>query len=212
MRCLLTSGLLLGLLAGKVTAQSTVDKLHGLNRPDVPVQRFGSFVRRIEAVQANKADLSHFVVFLDEWYEGGVKLGPYGQDHLNHVAQRLHEIDAHTPPNKRIPVIVQPQIDDSLNQARREVVARGLLSRGVMDADIRVVIAHPQAEGLRYEDILRVYAHSHLYPQAINPYGGSLGLGGYGGGYVNGIGGYGGFGYGGYGYGGYGARPIIYGY
>ncbi len=195
--------LLLGLAIASANADPPlIDKLHGVNCPDVHVQPFGSFVRKFQAIQADKAQASNFVVFLDEWYEGGVQLGPYGLYHLNQMAHRL--------PNVPFRVQVQPQADPAINEARKQVVIQGLVALGITEAPDRVDIAYPQAEGLRYEDIWHVWVHSQLYPQTINPYSGN-GYFGYGGGYM---GGYGAFGYGSMPYGGfgYGARPLIYGY
>lgn len=200
--------LLLSVLAGEANAQQLASRTGAVKaklRADVEVQPHGSFMRRFQALQADKAEASDFVVFLNEWFEGGTQLGPFGLYHINQIAQRL--------PTVPFPVKVQPQADSALNEKRRQVIVAALLGLGVADADTRVVIAYPEAEGIRYEDIERVWTHSLFYHETTGLYGHGAygGYGGYGGyGYRSGWGG-GWFGGRGFGWGG-GARPIIFGY
>jgi hypothetical protein len=196
---------LLGILAGEANAQHLGLRTGAVKaklRADVEVQPHGSFVRRFQALQADKAEASDFVVFLNEWFEGGTQLGPFGVYHINQIAQRL--------PTVPFLVMVQPQADSALNEKRRQVVVAALLGLGVADAETRVVIAYPDAEGIRYEDIERVWTHSLFYHEAYGVYGQGA-YGGYGG-YGGYRAGWGGGWFGGRGFGWGGARPIIFGY
>jgi hypothetical protein len=146
----------------------------------------GTFVHRVQDVQAKKAEASDFVFFLDEWYKGGTALGPHGTYHLGHIIPRLPEVP--------FPVVIQPSPDAALNETRRQTLVAALLKRGVADAEERVIIAFPDAEGLNGEEAERIYLES-LRPNRYLGYGayGPLGYGNFGG-----YGGYGAFGRPGY--------------
>jgi hypothetical protein len=203
--------LLLGLLASHVRAD---DPCGCCNRrccshiqPALPAEPLGAHVRRFEAVQVANAQASNFEIYLDEWYEGGKTLGPYGQYHITQIAQRL--------PAVPFAVKVQPCNDVTLNELRRQIVVTALLNLGIRDADSRVIIAYPQAEGLRGEEAEFVYWRSISDALITGRFGGYGPYGRYG------LGGYGGFGFGFGGlYGGLygrsalgiGTRPLIAGY
>ena len=101
------------------------------------------------------------------------------------------------------------------------LIVKALLNQGITDAQTRVVIAYPAAEGL-YADVAPLIYTQSLFPNSLYNRFNRLGLGGYGGfgrggfggygGYGGGFGGYGGFGRGFGGFGGYGARPLVYAY
>lgn len=181
------------------------------HQPAIPPAPQGSFVRRFMDVQATKAEASDFVVYLDEWYRAGDKLGPYGDYHLNQVANRISTVP--------FPVIVEPTHDGALNEKRRQLVVTRLSNLGVQDANVRVVIGHAQSEDMRSEDIERAFANYTIqqngnnftagFPFGNRGFGWGGGLGGWGGGFGGWGGGFGGWGGG---FGGFGARPLIYGY
>lgn len=183
--------------------------------PPIPPAPRGSFVRNFQKVQANKAEASDFVFFLDEWYQGKDTLGPYGHYHLTQIARRLPTFPEY------VPVVIQPHEDHKLNEKRRMLIVKALLNQGITDAQTRVVIAYPAAEGL-YADVAPLIYTQSLFPNSLYNRFNRLGLGGYGGfgrggfggygGYGGGFGGYGGFGRGFGGFGGYGARPLVYAY
>jgi hypothetical protein len=151
----------------------------------VPIpEPLGSHLSRFETAQNNKAEETDFVFFLDEWYLGGTRLGPHGLDHLNRVLQRLPE----TP----FPVVIQPDKDDAMNEARRQVLVAALLKHGIADAESRVIVAYPEAGGLYGEETERIYYEMLAGNKLGCGYSGCLGFGCLG---------YGGFGYGGYCYG-----------
>jgi hypothetical protein len=105
----------------------------------------GTYTRQLFDQQAAKAEADDFVIYKNEWYMGGTALGPFGSYHVTEIVRRLAEVP--------FPVVIQPQIGDpAVDLARRDVVVRALAQAGVPDADQRVIIAYPQAEGL-YADI-----------------------------------------------------------
>jgi hypothetical protein len=168
----------------------------------------GTYTRQLFDLQAAKAEADDFVIYKNEWYMGGTKLGPFGSYHITEIVRRLAEVP--------FPVVLQPQIGDpALDLARRDVVVRALAEAGMPDADQRVIIAYPQAEGL-YADIQAQRAYLFMMLPGIYSfrllYGGGYGLGLFGGG-LYGAGLYGGgFGLGGLGGGLYGGGGIFGGF
>ena len=49
----------------------------------------GAFVHRFQEIQSEKAKAADFVLFLDEWYMGGVLLGPAGSRHLDTLVETV---------------------------------------------------------------------------------------------------------------------------
>ena len=144
--------------------------LHGGLDPAVTPQPLGTFVRGWQEAQTTKAEASDFVFYLDEWYLGGPRLGPHGLAHLRQVIRRL--------PAVPFPVVLQPHVDEQLNEVRRTHIVEALLNNGITDADRRVVIDIPQAEGLPGDEAERIY-YEMTIPNHWGPLGG--GYGGYGG-------------------------------
>lgn len=111
----------------------------------------GWYLRQWNDRMAAKAEADDFVVYLHEWLRGGTALNPYGMYHVALMASRL----GHTP----FTVVLQPQPgldpvkDAHLNEARRLVIVAMLNRLGISDAAHRVLVAFPQAEGLRYNDL-----------------------------------------------------------
>jgi hypothetical protein len=142
----------------------------------------GTHTNEIFALQAQKAEADDFVVYKNEWFNGGVKLGPYGTYHLDQIAHRL--------PDVPFPVVIQPDTDPGLNQTRQEVIVACLAEHGIPDAAQRVIIAYPQAEGLFGECEAESAFLRMLHPPRIyTPYG----SGTFGGFYNGGLSGFGGF-------------------
>jgi hypothetical protein len=153
----------------------------------------GTFTHQLFDAQAAKAEADDFVIYKNEWYMEGKTLGPYGTYHLAEITKRLPEVP--------FPVVIQPSADPDLNEVRRQAIVTCLLNHGCADADHRVIIAYPQAEGWFAEcEAERTFIRM-LLPQ-YNPYF-SNGFGSYFGSGRFGAGGfYGGFGGGGF-FGGY---------
>ncbi len=160
----------------------------------------GSYVYKWKEAQAARADATDFVIFLTEWYMGGEHLGPYGEHHVGYIASRL--------PTVQFPVLLEPHLDNELNEKRRKIIVDALVNLGIHDAETRVVVAYPQSEALYAEEGVVSYYQMLFNRNRNRGFGGGYGgmggaMGGYGGGYGGGGfgGGYGG-GYGGGGFGG----------
>lgn len=178
------------------------DEYYSGGDPNCVVPRaLGSSVRTHFEMQRQGAARSDFVINLHEWYQGGAALGPDGRRHVAELAGRMQ--------TEQYPVVLEPaepdlkvspnietaiQLARATDQNRRMAVIQQLAASGTVGADSRVIVAYPQAEGLRGDESVRVF-------QRLNRRsGGGLGGGG-GGGNGNGGGGFGGGG-GGMGFGG----------
>ena len=122
--------------------------------------------------QAARAEADDFVIYHHEWYLGGIALGPYGQYHVQQIAQRLGSV----PFN----VTIQATPDQQLNEARRQAVIKALTAAGLTEVELRVAVGYPEAEGLYGEDAERAY-QSMLQ-------GGNQNYGGFGGNFGRGFG------------------------
>lgn len=143
----------------------------------------GAFVRRFQTVQSVNAEMTDFVFFRHEWYLNGIELGPYGKYHLDQIIKRLHDVP--------FPVLIQIDVDVEKNQKRRERIVEALALAGHADADQRVILGFPAAEGMFGEEIEPTYARllATAYGNFFPAYpGAGFGSGGFGG-----FGGYGGF-------------------
>lgn len=132
----------------------------------------GSHVNEWNRRMAAAADADHFVIYLYEWCMGGHELSASGRAHLRMLAARL----MHEP----FPVVVQPSCDEALNVVRRQLVVQCLLEQGIGDADARVVLAWPVAEGLYGHEAIRLYREFQA-EQRGSAVGGSAGTGSIGG-------------------------------
>jgi hypothetical protein len=100
----------------------------------------GTAVNAWEGLMARKAAADRFVIYLHEWYMGGVALGPYGCSHLQRIAAALSCEPAF--------VVLEPDLSPEVNENRRLRIVTMLQSVGVADAERRVVTAFPTAEGM----------------------------------------------------------------
>jgi hypothetical protein len=171
----------------------------GVRDPGQEPSPNGTSVNAWYEEHANRAEADDFTIHLNEWYMGGMDLGPYGLHHLGVMLRRLHEVP--------FPIIISPHLDSAMNERRRQLIVKTLEQQGVGDAEQRVAIAYPQAEGLYAEEGVFVYYDMFQNRSGYNGNGG-FGAGGRRGGGAfggigNGLGGFGG-GYGGGGGGGYG--------
>ena len=109
----------------------------------------GSAVRAWEGLMIDRAADDQFVVCLHEWYMGSGFLGPYGCTHVKRIAALL--------PRQPAVVVVQPAPSPELNESRRMLLVRLLQREGVVDAEARVVVGFPAAEGLSAAEAARAY-------------------------------------------------------
>ncbi len=91
-----------------------------------------------------RADEEDLVIYQYEWAADGVKLTPYGQEHVAAIAQAIGEITA--------PVVVEPGADDRVNASRKAEVLAGLANSGAQVSSDRVVFGRSKAEGLYGEE------------------------------------------------------------
>jgi uncharacterized membrane protein YgcG len=155
--------------------------------PDPP----GVHLQRFQATQRNNAITMEYAIFLHEWQNGGRALGPYGEHHLSHIIRRLGNVP--------YPVLVQPTHDPEINEFRRNVIVAKLLEAGIHDAEQRVLLRNPEAEGLFGDEAPRVYQRLLMGNMWGGGMGGMGGMGGFGGGFGGFGGGFGGGGFGGFG-------------
>ncbi len=146
----------------------------------------GSSVRAWFGKQAALAEEDDFVIYSHEWYMGGIQLGPYGQYHVSRIIHRL--------PSVPFAVILQVDGKPDVILNRRLVIVNALLHAGITDAEQRVVVDFPKAEGLRGDEIPRVFQRGVGGRGSAGGQGNFLPSGGLG---SSGFGGQGGFGDGG---------------
>lgn len=156
----------------------------------------GTYVNEHNRRQAEKAELDDFVFYNYEFNEEGTALGPAGCRHVIQVAMRLKG-------NAPFPVIIESTGFDKIDQARRALIVSRLGTAGVADADQRVMIGCPIAEGLYGDEAPRIYqqiitggfnfqggfGNFGFAPQNFGFGGGNFTGGGFG--YVGGLGGFG---------------------
>lgn len=183
----------------------------GIKDPGTEPAPNGSSVEAWFAEHESRAEADDFTIHLNEWYMGGLELGPMGIHRLGMMIRRLADVP--------FPIVIAPHLDTAYNEKRRLLIVQTLEQQGISDAEQRVAIAYPQAEGLYGEEGLFVYYDMFQNRSGYTGFGfgqggrrggfGGAGFGGFGGnfgGYGGGGFGFGtGFGAGGYGgYGGYG--------
>ena len=164
----------------------------------------GSSVRTHFDMQRQGAAGSDFVINQHEWYQGGESLGPDGRRHVAELAQRMQA--------EQYPIVLEPaepdlkvspnietaiQMARAKDQDRRMAVIQQLAASGSVGADSRVIVAYPQAEGLRGDESIRVFRSlsrggGNLGGGGGNGNGGGNNGGGFGGGLGGGLGGGGG--------------------
>jgi hypothetical protein len=164
---------------------------------------YGTHASNIFAGQYYRAQADQFVIYKHEWYLGGTDPGPAGRRHLTAIGDKL----ACVP----FPIVVQPvepeeleerspEAASKLNEERRRRVVDYLAARGDVNADRRVILGYPTAEGL-YGVPASLLGQRYLFSQGgfggAGVGGGGGGGAGFGGGGFGGAGTFGGTGFGG---------------
>jgi hypothetical protein len=164
-RLFVGSGLLLGgsVMAASAYGQKTCGCVQQLPPPP------GTFVNQWFRTQYEKAQADRFTIYRCEWYQDGNLLGPSGATHLKQIAQSVG--------GAPFPVVIQPSYDAVQNELRRQLVVHCLAQAGVADADHRVILDFPQAEGLLGEETYRVYGQFLRGASSGTSYGGGGGGG-----------------------------------
>jgi hypothetical protein len=145
----------------------------------------GTYVCQWQHAQMDRAEAGKYVINKCEWFSGGTTLGPEGSQHVLKIAKTVAETG--------YPVVVSRSDDEALNETRRQWIVGQLLVAGLADADQRVIVERPEAEGLYGPEATRYGSMRQL---GINGMMGGMGGGGFGGGGLGG-GGFGGGGLGG---------------
>ncbi len=158
-------------------------KCHVDNCSDVPPGAIplpiGTYTRTHMNRQVAKAEADDFVIYWNHFQENSAKLSPFGSQQLLLIAKRL--------PYAPYPVVIQVEKTPELGRARREEVVAFLRNAGIANAEDRVILGWPGAEGLYGDESERIYQQ---LPQAGFGFGGGgFGGFGFGGGFIGGFGG-----------------------
>jgi hypothetical protein len=136
----------------------------------------GTYANGWYDAQAVAAEADQFVLYRQEWYQDGSKPGPYGAYHLQRIIQRL--------PGVPFQVVIEVDLrDEKINIARQTFVVNQLLAASIADAQARVIVGYPRAEGLYGDEAARIFLQRYS--------GGQGGAGGASGGSILGGGGLG---------------------
>jgi hypothetical protein len=154
---------------------------------------YGSHLNCILAGQQDRAQVEKLTIYKHEWYLDGTEPGPAGRRHLATIARMLECV----PPDW--PVVVEPVVPEEekvvsfdaankLNEERRLRVVEILAEQGHPDANERVILGYPTAEGL-YGDPGALIGGRYMFTQGGMGAGrGGFGGGGFGGGGLGGVG------------------------
>jgi hypothetical protein len=135
-----------------------VDKCATIPPGAIP-QPIGTHVNEVITRQVAKAEMDQFAIYLYEWAGDSANLGPFGSRHIEHLAARL--------PQVAFPVVIEPDCDPGVNEARRLTVVAFLEQHGIANAAQIVHLGYPQAEGLYGDEAERVYRQM-LTPGNVN--------------------------------------------
>lgn len=154
-----------GLFAKSGLVSSRQDGCPTMPKGAIPLPA-GSHVRGWQDAQTAKAEADDFVFYKQEWYLGGKDLGPYGRYHLTEVMKRLRKVP--------FPIVIQPGADRELNEVRRQLIVQYLKLNDVPDAELRVLVAFPEAEGIAGEEAERIFLQAIGTGRGIGGVGDSL--------------------------------------
>lgn len=112
-------------------------------------QPVGTYVKLHTERMANNAEASDFIMFLHEWTPEHISLGPGGQRHLLQMTARLV--------SEQYSIIIEPSGDAGLDERRRAAIAKHLLENQIPDAENRVLVSVPNAEGIFAEESDRIF-------------------------------------------------------
>lgn len=142
--------------------------------------RPGSYSCQWQRAHMQAAEVDDYVIYDHEWLGRTAEPSPYGRRHLDELARRMlvePGIVLIAPP----PDSIRPELDEALNEERRQAVIEHLAAAGVEAAEDLVRIGHSRAEPLYGEEAARV-GTSRLSGRAGMGGVGMGGLGGWGGG------------------------------
>ena len=125
-----------------------VDKCADIPPGAIP-RPIGTHTNEIITRQVAKAEMDQFVIYLSEWAGDSANFGPFGSRHIERLAARL--------PHVAFPVVIEPDCDAGVNEARRLSIVAFLEQRGNANAAQVVRVGYPQAEGLYADEAERIY-------------------------------------------------------
>ncbi|HND51704.1 MAG TPA: hypothetical protein PLV92_04885 [Pirellulaceae bacterium] len=143
-----------------------------------PPRTLGAGIDETFRIQEENAEAAKYVIYMHEFKlneskpagtnTGGWRLNEYGEEHVRQIAVNIKRGDSY-------PIVVARSqtssredtefgfpihYNDDLDARRRHVVVAALQALGVPDADERVVVATPTAEGLEGIQAIRAYNRS----------------------------------------------------
>lgn len=112
--------------------------------PGAIPQPVGTYACQWIQAEKARADQDDFVIYQYEWAADGVKLSPFGRDHVARIARDLGE--------SPLPVVIEPAADDRVNAARKAELVRALAKSGLQVSPDSIILGRPEAEGLYGEE------------------------------------------------------------
>jgi hypothetical protein len=143
--------------SGKI-GSGIADKCATIPAGAIP-QPLGTHTNEIISRQVNKAEMDQFVIYLYEWQGDSPNFGPFGTRHIERIAARLPQVSFR--------VVIEPDCDRGINEARRLTIIAYLEQKGIANASEVVQLGFPQAEGLYGDEAERIYRQM-LRPQGNN--------------------------------------------
>jgi hypothetical protein len=110
----------------------------------------GTYACQWIQAQKARAEQDDFVIYEYEWSYDGITLTPNGQKHVVRIAQQIQQ--------SPWLIVIEPTADDQVNLARKAAVLDALAKSGVAIAADRVILGHPEAEGLYGQEALGITA------------------------------------------------------
>ena len=128
----------------------------------------GTLLYQINGGQHELAQAERLYVYKHEWYLDKTDPGPDGRRHLAAISRLLNCVPANWP------VVVEPVVPEEekvvsfeatrkLNDERRQKVVEYLLVHGHPEANERVILGYPTAEGLYGDPVSLDWWALHVY-------------------------------------------------
>ncbi len=145
-----------------------------------------------QTTQGTLAEYDDLIIYQYEWHGETTNLGPFGQRHLSILESRLMRDPCS--------VVVEPSANPALDEQRKASLVAFFTERGLPDAEARVSVGYPAAEGLHGQESFQLNRGYIRAGVGRGGLGGGLGGGGVGSGGSLGSGSFGGGGLGGRGF------------
>lgn len=146
------------------------DQCADIPRGAIP-QPLGSHACAWQSAQDALAEKDDFVIYQYEWQGESAELAPFGRRHIAVLKPRLM--------TQLSSIMVEPSANPAIDNQRKGTLVALLTSHGITDAESRVRVGYPTAEGLYGPDSQRLER---------GYFRGGAGQGGLGGGFSGGSG------------------------